>query len=134
MLKGVYKKKIIWYTLKISAILVWWTTWLTWDSRTVKKFFKNWLTQKTLTDILNIVVRHDSAKQNKYPVVGMVKRLTRRIVAPLCMGSIPITHPTTQGCSQAVRYRTLTPTCDGSIPSTPAILWPTSSVGRAPDF
>ena len=88
----------------------------------LKKFFKKWLTQKTLTDILNIVVRHDSAKQNKYPVVGMVKRLTRRIVAPLCMGSIPITHPTTQGCSQAVRHRTLTPTCDGSIPSTPAIL------------
>ena len=94
---------------------------MTYDIK-LKKFLKKWLTRKTLTDILNIVVRHDSAKQNRYPVVGMVKRLTRRIVAPLCMGSIPITHPTTQGCSQAVRHRTLTPTCDGSIPSTPAIL------------
>ena len=28
-----------------------------------------------------------------YKVVGMVKRLTRRIVAPLRVGSIPTTHP-----------------------------------------
>lgn len=30
-----------------------------------------------------------------YKVVGMVKRLTRRIVAPLRVGSIPTTHPIT---------------------------------------
>ena len=30
--------------------------------RQLKKFLKKWLTQKTLTDILNIVVRHGSAK------------------------------------------------------------------------
>ena len=55
-------------------------------------------------------------------MVGMVKRLTRRIVAPLRAGSNPVTHPNFSfwGVAKSVRHRTLTPVCVGSSPATPA--------------
>lgn len=87
----------------------------------VKKIIK--IYRKSI-DTINVKVIYSfmllERQSNSSHMVGMVKWLTRRIVAPLLMGSIPITHPTTQGRSQAVRHRTLTPTCDGSIPSAPA--------------
>ena len=54
-------------------------------------------------------------------MVGMVKRLTRRIVAPLRAGSNPVTHPNFSfwGVAKSVRHRTLTPVCVGSSPATP---------------
>ena len=78
-------------------------------------------------------------------MVGMVKRLTRRIVAPLRAGSNPVTHPNFSfwGVAKSVRHRTLTPVCVGSSPATPAKFYrmrsaqikrSISSVGRAPDF
>ena len=59
-------------------------------------------------------------------MVGMVKRLTRRIVAPLRAGSNPVTHPNFSfwGVAKSVRHRTLTPVCVGSSPATPAIYGP----------
>ena len=57
-------------------------------------------------------------------VAGVVKWLTRRIVAPLCVGSSPTTRPIFfyhfWGYSQVVRQRTLTPLRGSSILPAPA--------------
>ena len=50
----------------------------------------------------NIICYEDEQSLWYLQVVGMVKRLTRRIVAPLCVGSIPTTHPTTLYLSTGV--------------------------------
>ena len=53
-------------------------------------------------------------------MVGMVKWLTRRIVAPLSRGFDPHYSPHMKGRRQVVRQWTLTPLCAGSIPAAPA--------------
>ena len=56
-------------------------------------------------------------------VVGIVKWLRQRVVAPLCVGSNPTIHPIymnerTLGYRQAVRQWILIPSCAGSNPAT----------------
>ena len=59
-----------------------------------------------------------------YNMVGIVKWLRPRVVAPVYVGSNPTTHPTfyqnamTLGYRQAVRQRILIPSCAGSNPAT----------------
>ena len=63
-------------------------------------------------------------KINKTSMVGIVKWLRPRVVAPVYVGSNPTTHPTfyqnamTLGYRQAVRQRILIPSCAGSNPAT----------------
>ena len=62
-------------------------------------------------------------------VVGVVKWLRPRVVAPVYVGSNPTIHPIfqgwfhmmTQGYRQVVRQWILIPSCAGSNPATPAI-------------
>ena len=52
-------------------------------------------------------------------MVGIVKWLRPRVVAPVYVGSNPTTHPITMlGYRQAVRQRILIPSCAGSNPAT----------------
>ena len=55
-------------------------------------------------------------------MVGIVKWLRQRVVAPLCVGSNPTIHPIfrviTLGYRQAVRQWILIPSCAGSNPAT----------------
>ena len=52
-------------------------------------------------------------------MVGIVKWLRQRVVAPLCVGSNPTIHPIKMlGYRQAVRQRILIPSCAGSNPAT----------------
>ena len=56
-------------------------------------------------------------------VVGIVKWLRQRVVAPLCVGSNPTIHPIYMnermlGYRQAVRQWILIPSCAGSNPAT----------------
>ena len=57
-------------------------------------------------------------------MVGIVKRLRPRVVAPVYVGSNPTTHPIFYqnammlGYRQAVRQRILIPSCAGSNPAT----------------
>ena len=52
-------------------------------------------------------------------MVGIVKWLRPRVVAPVYVGSNPTTHPITMlGYRQAVRQRILIPSLAGSNPAT----------------
>ena len=48
-----------------------------------------------------------------------MKWLTRRIVAPICVGSIPMSRPN-RGIAQLVERRSPKPQAEGSSPSAPA--------------
>ncbi len=66
-------------------------------------------------------------------MVGIVKWLRPRVVAPVYVGSNPTTHPSysMMGYRQAVRQRILIPSCAGSNPATLANEKCSFSEGRA---
>ena len=69
-------------------------------------------------------------------MVGIVKWLRPRVVAPVYVGSNPTTHPILiliyRDIAKSVRHQILILACVGSSPAIPARA--ISSVGRALDF